>query len=82
MTKSPQAPSKQITKHEPKATKDVPAPGSLTTAIHLPRTTWELLRAVAFHRAQADGGRVSVSRLITELAEGQRAAFEQELASK
>jgi hypothetical protein len=82
MSKSLQAPSKKTPRHDPKATKEAPAPESLTTAIHLPRTTWELLRAVAFHRAQADGGRVSVSRLITELVEGKRANFEQEITNK
>jgi hypothetical protein len=53
--------------------------GSLTTAIHLPRGTWELLRKVAFHRAEKDGGRASVSRLITTLVESNREQLEREV---
>ena len=44
----------------------------LTTAIHIPRATHKLLRAVAFKRAQEHGGRPSVSALLTELAEQHR----------
>jgi hypothetical protein len=51
---------------------------STTTAIHVPKTTWILLRSVAFHRAQANGGRASVSKLITELVERHRAELEKE----
>jgi len=56
------------------------APGveSMTTAIHVPKTTWMLLRAVAFHRAQANGGRASVSKLIAELVERHRPELEKE----
>jgi hypothetical protein len=59
-----------------------PEPGieSTTTAIHVPRSTWTLLRAVAFHRAQANGGRASVSKLITELVERHRPELERETA--
>ena len=49
-----------------------------TTAINIPTTTWTLLRAVAFARAQETGGRPSVSALITELAEQHRAELEKE----
>ena len=51
---------------------------SITTAIHIPETTWKLLRAVAFHRAQVEGGRASVSKLIAELVERHRAELERE----
>jgi hypothetical protein len=51
---------------------------TLTTAIHLPRATWTLLRAVAFKRAQTQGGRASVSSLLVELVEQHRAELEQE----
>jgi hypothetical protein len=54
------------------------AADTLTTAVHFPRRTWELLRAVAFHRAQLDGGRASVSKLLTALVEQQRAVLERE----
>ena len=49
-----------------------------TTAINIPTTTWTLLRAVAFARAQATGERPSVSALITELTEQHRAELERE----
>lgn len=52
---------------------------TITTAIHIPKDTWTLLRAVAFRRAQNDGGRASVSRLVTELVERQRVKLEQEI---
>jgi hypothetical protein len=55
-----------------------PGIGSTTTAIHVPKATWMLLRAVAFHRAQASGGRASVSKLITELVERHRPELEKE----
>jgi hypothetical protein len=57
-----------------------PGTGSTTTAIHVPTATWMLLRAVAFHRAQASGGRASVSKLITELVELHRSDLEKEIA--
>ena len=53
--------------------------GTITTAIHISNRTWKLLRAVSFHRAQMDGGRASVSKLITELVERHRAELEKEL---
>jgi hypothetical protein len=52
---------------------------TITTAIHIPRGTWNLLRAVAFRRAQDQGLRVSVSRLVAELVERHRAELEQEI---
>lgn len=53
-------------------------PDSLTTAIHLQRPTWQLLRDVAFHRAK-NGGRVSVSKLINDLVEANRGKLEKEM---
>ena len=50
----------------------------LTTAIHIPRSTWKLLRAVAFKRANDAGGRASVSALLVELAERHRDELEKE----
>jgi hypothetical protein len=52
--------------------------GMITTAIHIPKTAWNLLRAVAFRRAQDRGGRASVSKLLTELVEERREQLEQE----
>ena len=52
--------------------------GSTTTAISIPKTTWKLLRAVAFHRAQESGGRASVSKVIAEIIERHRPEFEEE----
>ena len=54
--------------------------GNMTTAINLPVETWELLRQVAFKRALNTGGRASVSALLVDLVERQRAALEKELA--
>jgi len=51
---------------------------TITTAIHIPRPTWTLLRAVAFRRAQDGGGRASVSKLIAELVERHRKELERE----
>jgi len=52
--------------------------GTITTAIHIPRHTWTLLRGVAFRRAQSGGGRASVSKLIAELVERHRKESERE----
>ena len=49
-----------------------------TTAIHLPKATLQLLKIVAFHRSQVHGGRMSVSRLLTDLVETHRKELEQE----
>ena len=53
--------------------------GAITTAIHIPKQSWNLGRAVAFRRAQQSGGRVSVSRLIAGLIERHRLELEREL---
>jgi hypothetical protein len=54
-------------------------PKAITTAIHIPENTWKLLRAVAFHRAQDQGGRASVSKLLAELVELHRKELEREV---
>ena len=41
--------------------------GTITTAIHIRRSHYDLLRAVAFARAQRGGGRISVSKVVSEL---------------
>ena len=51
---------------------------TITTAIHIPKSTWALLRAVAFRRAQDQGGRASVSKLVAELVERHRKELELE----
>lgn len=51
---------------------------TITTAIHIPKATWELLRRVAFKRAMEKGGRPSVSALLAELAERHRDELEDE----
>ena len=61
----------------PLTTQEVAA---ITTAIHIPKETWELLRAVAFRRAQQTGGRASVSKLIVELVERCRFDLQKELS--
>ncbi len=63
------------------AKESAPDPGAgdmMTTAIHIPRSTWKLLRAVAFKRALDRGGRSSVSALLVELAERHRNELEKE----
>ena len=50
-----------------------------TTAVHLPKKTLQLLKFVAFHRSQVHGGRMSVSRLLTDLVEAYRKELEQEI---
>jgi predicted CopG family antitoxin len=50
-----------------------------TTAVHLTRDMWELLRKVAFHRAQISGGRASVSEVVRRLIEGSRRDLEKEI---
>jgi hypothetical protein len=56
-----------------------PKSETLTTAIHIPRRTWELLREVAFRRARIDGGRASVSKLLVAIVENQRFQLEAEI---
>ena len=53
---------------------------TITTAIHIPKETWILLRAVAFRRAQESGGRASVSKLISQIVERCRLELERELS--
>lgn len=62
---------------KPRKQSDAPV-GMLTTAIHIRRDHWELLRRVAFARAAASGGRASVSAVITELVEANRAKLEKD----
>ena len=68
--------------HESKKKKPASETGSkpewATTAIHLPKATLRLLQIVAFHRSQVHGGRMSVSRLLTDLVEAHRKELEQE----
>jgi hypothetical protein len=45
----------------------------LTTAISIRRDHWELLREVAFARARETGGRASVSAVIADLIESNKA---------
>ena len=58
-----------------------PSGEMLTTAIHIRRDTWELLREVAFRRARASGGRTSVSELVRTLVESHREELEKEMKS-
>ncbi len=80
-TRSPN-PRKGAAKAKRKATKAAPtapyAGETLTTAIVIPRSTWRLLRAVAFMRAQEQGGRPSVSALVLELVERHQKELEKE----
>ena len=46
--------------------------GMMTTAIHIRRDHWELLRRAAFTRATTAGGRASVSAVLTEMIERHR----------
>ena len=52
---------------------------TMTTAIALPRSTWEFLRRVAFNRALKHGGRASVSAVLVDLVERNRKELEKEL---
>ena len=52
--------------------------GNMTTAINIPRSTWELLRKVAFSRALKHGGRASVSAVLVDLVERNRKELEKE----
>jgi len=53
-------------------------PDTLTTAIHIRRDHWELLREVAFNRARNSGGRASVSAVISQLIERHRVELARE----
>ena len=55
-----------------------PAGRMVSSSIGMPESTWRLLRAVAFKRAAAKGGRASVSALLVELVERNRKNFERE----
>lgn len=64
---------------EPRTEPATPGPvlgDTLTTAIHIRRQHWELLRRAAFTRALAHGGRASVSAVLTDLIERHRAELE------
>ncbi len=50
--------------------------GMMTTAIHIRRDHWELLRRAAFNRAITAGGRASVSAVLTEMIEQHRDELE------
>ena len=49
-----------------------------TTAVHIPKATLSLLRRVAITRADSQGGRPSVSAVISDLVEKARSQLEQE----
>lgn len=51
--------------------------GALTTSMILPRSTYQLLRLVALKRAAA-GGRMSISAVLVDLVEKNRATLERE----
>ena len=53
---------------QPKAAR-VPGAAMVTTAIHIPKETHDLLRRVAVERAVEQGGRPSVSAVLTELVQ-------------
>jgi len=53
---------------------------TVTTAIHAPKSTLDLLVQVAATRKVRHGGRASVSAVIVSLVEAQRAALEREIA--
>ena len=50
-----------------------------TTAIHVPKATLALLRRVAVERANLHGGRPSVSAVLADLVERNRADLEREV---
>lgn len=49
-----------------------------TTAIHIPHEALALLRLVAVQRANREGGRPSVSAVLTDMVEQHRAELERE----
>lgn len=51
---------------------------TITTTMHISREHFNLLREVALARAKVMGGRPSVSAIITELVEVNRARLERE----
>ncbi len=50
-----------------------------TSAMHIPKATLQLLRRVSVARAGVRGGRPSVSAVLVDLVERNRAALEAEL---
>jgi hypothetical protein len=50
-----------------------------TTAIHIRKEDWNLLRSVSFHRAQSTGGRASVSEVVRTLIDAHRSELENEV---
>lgn len=52
-----------------------------TTAVHLTKEMWQLLRKVAFRRAEKTGGRSSVSSVVRKLIEAHRHELEDEAKS-
>ena len=56
-------------------------PEMQTTAIHISKSDWNLLRQVSFKRAQESGGRASVSDVIRTLIETHRGDLEREVKS-
>lgn len=62
------------------ATAAKPLGEMMTTAISLPRETWELLRDVAFARAKRSGGRASVSAVLVDLVKQHETALRQEVS--
>jgi len=55
-----------------------PSDEMTTTAIHIPKATLALLRRVAVERANLNGGRPSVSAVLVNLVEQNRAELERE----
>jgi hypothetical protein len=55
---------------------------TLTTAIHIRRDHWDLLRRAAFARAMSQGGRASVSAVLTDLIERHRDELEAQAADE
>lgn len=53
-----------------------------TTAIHIRKEDWILLRSVAFRRAQETGGRASVSEVVRALIEAHRSELEKEVKDR
>lgn len=58
----------------------MPTRNRATTAICLPPDLMDLVRAVAYHRACAQGYRPSVSKLLAELIEARKEELKAELA--
>ena len=50
-----------------------------TTAIHITKHDWNLLRSVAYRRAENTGGRASVSEVVRALIEASRNELEREI---